>query len=310
MRIDRMLAITIILLNRDRITAQELAKKFEVSVRTIYRDIESINLAGIPIVSLQGNTGGFEIMKNYKIDKQLLTLKDMLTMISALKGINIALKDEKLDSAIEKITNLVPKDKSDIIDNYAEQFVIDILPWQYSQEKKNIIQQLHKAISANTLIEFSYRNLKSESSTRTIEAMTLIFKGYTWYLFGYCRLRKDFRVFRVSRINNLKLLDDIFERKNVSYKKYFEPINDTSPTIDLILKFDASVRTQVEDFYDKKHIDIQDDGSLIVQTTFPDNEWLYSIILYYGDKVEVLEPANVRENIREKAENILGMYQE
>lgn len=310
MRIDRMLAITIILLNRDRITAQELAKKFEVSVRTIYRDIESINLAGIPIVSLQGNTGGFEIMKNYKIDKQLLTLKDMLTMISALKGINIALKDEKLDSAIEKITNLVPKDKSNIIDNYAEQFVIDILPWQYSQEKKNIIQQLHKAISANTLIEFSYRNLKSESSTRTIEAMTLIFKGYTWYLFGYCRLRKDFRVFRVSRINNLKLLDDIFERKNVSYKKYFEPINDTSPTIDLILKFDASVRTQVEDFYDKKHIDIQDDGSLIVQTAFPDNEWLYSIILYYGDKVEVLEPANVRENIREKAENILGMYQE
>src|SRR4030042_1157213 len=112
MRIDRMLAIVIMLLNKDRVSARELSNKFEVSIRTVYRDIDAINLAGIPIVSFSGNNGGFGILDNYKIDRQLLSLDDMISILTTLKGINNTLEDKYLSNAIDKITSLVPKDKS------------------------------------------------------------------------------------------------------------------------------------------------------------------------------------------------------
>ncbi len=104
MRIDRMLAITVMLLNRDRISARELAERFEVSVRTVYRDIDAINMAGIPVISYPGNEGGFGIMENFRLDRQLLTLNDMLTILAALKGIDTGLIHKEVGSAIENLT--------------------------------------------------------------------------------------------------------------------------------------------------------------------------------------------------------------
>lgn len=132
-----MLTITIMLLNRERISAKELADKFEISVRTVYRDIEAINLAGIPIISYSGNNGGFGIMENYKIDRQLLTLNDMTAILSALKGVNTTLEDRELDSAIEKIKSLLPRDRAFEMDQRSEQIIFDILPWGPGSRQKN-----------------------------------------------------------------------------------------------------------------------------------------------------------------------------
>jgi predicted DNA-binding transcriptional regulator YafY len=129
MRIDRMLAITVMLLNRDRINARELAEKFEVSVRTVYRDIDAINMAGIPVISFPGNEGGFGIMEHFRLDRQLLTLNDMLTILTALKGIDTGLIHKEVESAIEKITNLVPKEKADQAEQFFNQMVIDVVPY-------------------------------------------------------------------------------------------------------------------------------------------------------------------------------------
>ncbi|NLD37627.1 MAG: HTH domain-containing protein [Desulfatiglans sp.] len=129
MRIDRMLAITVMLLNRDRIIARELAEKFEVSVRTVYRDIDAINMAGIPVISYSGNEGGFGIMEHFRLDRQLLTLNDMLTILTALKGIDTGLIHKEVESAIEKITNLVPKEKADQAEQFFNQMVIDVVPY-------------------------------------------------------------------------------------------------------------------------------------------------------------------------------------
>jgi predicted DNA-binding transcriptional regulator YafY len=164
MRIDRLLSITVMLLNRDRIPARELAKKFEVSVRTIYRDIDAINLAGIPIISYPGNNGGFGIMENYRIDRQVLSMPDILAVLTALKGINAALDNRELDNAISKISSIVPREKNACIRNHGEQLVIDILPWGYGKKEKQKLQVINSAVSNFHFLTFEYTNAQGKKT--------------------------------------------------------------------------------------------------------------------------------------------------
>lgn len=307
MRLDRLLSIVIILLNQNRITARELAEKFEVSVRTIYRDIDSINYSGIPIVTYPGNNGGFGIMENYKIDRHILKLDDMFSILSALKGLNNAFEDRKLDSVIEKISSLVPTDKNYQKKLYFEQIVIDILPWGFGKKHKEKMSIIQKAIFENRLLNFFYRNSKGETATRIIEAMTLIFKGYASYLFAYCRLKNDFRLFRLSRMKNIKILDRQFERKKDSFKTHFSNI-DCKKNVDLILKFPPTVRTKVEDYFQEKQIKILETGDMIVKASFPLEEWVYSMIFSFGENLEILNPAHVREIVQKKIEKMRNIY--
>ena len=308
MRIDRMLGITVMLLNKDRVSAREIAEKYEVSVRTIYRDIEAINMAGIPVVAHSGINGGFGIMKNFKLDRQLLTFQDMLSILSALKGINTTLEDRDLDTAIEKITNLVPREKTPELQQYLQHVSVDIQPWGYRERQKKYVKVIHNAIVDLKLIEFTYNNSKGEIVKRIVEPMTLLFKGYAWYLFAYCRLKNDYRLFRLSRIKNLELTDTTFKRKNVTYEEHSSSSFDRSSFIDLILKFDPSVKVRVEEFFEDESIELADDGYLIVKLSLPEDEWIYSTLLSFGECVEVLSPGHIREIIAEKAEKILAVY--
>jgi predicted DNA-binding transcriptional regulator YafY len=308
MRIDRMLTIVVMLLNRDRITARELADKFEVSVRTVYRDIEAINMAGIPVISFSGNDGGFGIMENYRIDRQLLTLSDMFTILSALKGVNTGLKAIELDSAIEKISSLVPKEKSDEMKLRFEQFVIDINPWGYSDKHKNFLKKIQSSITSNSLLKIKYSSTKGESLGRTIEPMTLILNGYTWYLFAFCKNRNDYRVFKLTRIKSLNIMQQNFIRRESSYKDYIKQDNESNSNVHLVLRFSPGIRTRVEEYFNEDQIDVQENGDMIVKVSYPENEWVYSTLLSYGEFVEVLEPPHIRKIIYEKAKIIMGHY--
>lgn len=310
MRIDRMLAITVMMLNRNKITARELAEKFEVSVRTVYRDLDAINMAGIPIVSYPGNNGGYGIIENYKIDRQLLTLKDMGTILSALKGINTTLEHKELDHAIEKISSLVPKDKTEQIKLHCEQMVIDIMPWGYPQKLKEMIQILHQAVMGNNLLQLEYRNSKGEKNKRLIEPMTILYKGYTWYLFGYCHLRKEGRVFRLSRMRKLKILNQTFIRKKLSYQDAVKSAFKDIKKVRFVLKFPPKMKTRIEDYFGEKMIQYQKDGSLIVNISMPEDEWIYSYLLSYGEDMEILEPVRIRKIIEKKVEKIQKIYKQ
>jgi predicted DNA-binding transcriptional regulator YafY len=308
MRIDRMLTIIVMLLNRDRITARELADKFEVSVRTVYRDIDAINIAGIPVVSYSGNDGGFGIMENYKIDRQLLSLNDMLTILTALKGINTGLDDREVDSAIEKISSLVPKEKVEEMQLFFKQMVIDISPYGHTEKYKNKVKAIQRSIADNKLICIIYTNAKGEKLERTIEPMTLLIKGYTWYLFAFCRERNDYRIFRLSRIKNVEILDQNFLRKDASYKKFISQNDEAQATTNIVLKFSSNARVKVEDYFEEEQMEIQENGDIIVRVSYPEDEWVYSFILSYGEHVEVLEPPWIKKIINEKAKKILEKY--
>lgn len=308
MRIDRMLAITVILLNRKRISARALADKFEVSVRTIYRDIDALNSAGIPVVSYPGNDGGFGIVDTFKLDRQLFTFRDMISVISALNGLNKTLEDSELDNVIEKIRNLVPREKSGELDLSLEQFIIDVLPWGARQKQRELIQIVHNAIVNKKLLEFTYRNSKGEETRRAVEPMTLLFKGYAWYLFGFCQLRNDYRFFRLSRISNPDSSQIDFQRRDKSYNE-FETDQKNQKPVSLVFKFSPEVRFRVEDFFDPEDIEILENGGTIVRVQWPEDEWVYSMILSYGEHIQVLEPAHICEKILQKVKKIVTNFQ-
>ena len=308
MRIDRMMAITVILLNQDRISARELADRFEVSVRTIYRDVDAIGMAGIPITSYAGKQGGFKIIDSFKLDRQLLTMKDMLSILSALKGINATLEDKELDSAIEKITCLIPDDKTNLLEDHMQHISIDILPWSYRRNQQEHIKLIHNSIASNNVIQFQYENNKGEVRERKVEPMTLIFKGYAWYLFSFCLFRKDYRMFRLSRMKDVLALEEAFVRKNKTHKEYFRESFNSDKMVDISLKFPNKMRQKIIEYFGDERVIEKDGDYLIVKLNIQEDEWIYSMILSFGDSVEVLEPQYIRDILKEKSKKMYELY--
>lgn len=308
MRIDRLLAITTLMLNRERITARELADKFEVSVRTIYRDFEALNLAGIPVISYSGNNGGYGIMENYRLDKRLLTSRDITSILSALHGVNRALDDKSLTAAMDKIASLIPREQSQDVMQNIEQVVIDILPWGDTPGRSEDIHCLHQAIAGRKLVEFSYINTKGEDSVRKAEPMTLLFKGYSWYLFGFCLLKNDYRFFRLSRLKNLKMLPMSFTRKDKSYKDCLGSMMESGNPVEFVMKFSPDVRQFIEDSFEREQIETQPDGSITARFIMPLNEWTYGFFLSFGENIEIISPEHVRKKMAEIVKKIYSAY--
>lgn len=213
MKIDRLLAITIFLINKDKVTADQLAKHFEVSVRTIHRDIEVICEAGIPVVSYQGKNGGYSILKNYKVDKNFLKEDEILSLITALKGMDKTYDDKNIDNIIQKVYSLIPKNNIEKFNKKRNFFIVDFTPWGRSEIQKQKIQLLKSAIEENKVVSFCYTNLKEIQTVRCVEPMSLVLKVSSWYLYGYCRYRRDYRLFKLCRMKELTILEEVFKPK-------------------------------------------------------------------------------------------------
>jgi len=308
MRLDRLLSITVILLNRERISARELADRFEVSVRTIYRDLESINQAGIPIVSYPGNNGGYGVLDTFKLDHQLMTVRDVNAIITALKGVRSALDDRSIDDTLEKMSSLIPPDQETQAGQLAQRVAIDMLPWGIRASQKALMNQLNQAVAESRLVLFNYLNWKGQTLQRKAEPLTLVMKGAVWYLFAYCHLREDFRVFRLSRIQNLQVLDKTFERRQADYHDHFKDTAGDLPMVDLLLRFSPQVRTSVLEYFEEDNISEDPDGSLRASFSFPETPWIYSFILSYADQVEVLSPPHIRKNIAAIIQKLADRY--
>lgn len=311
MRIDRMLGITIILLGREKVTARELAQRFEVSLRTIYRDIDAIQQAGIPVVCLSGSGGGYSLMENYAVDRRLLNFEDMAAILTALRGVrNMAftLASPGLESTFEKISSLVPQDKAQEMEQHLERLVIDYLPWDTSSKQTAQFRMISQAIANNELLTLTYRNLRGMTNVRVIEPMTLLFKGYTWYLYAYCRMQNDFRIFRLTRILRLEPTSQQFRRREGSYRSIWDSYQPASPPVKLVLAFAPEARSRAEEYFGLDELSEYKDGRLLAQVNWPEDEWVYSFLLSFGEHIEVLEPLHIRRLLCEKAAQIYSAH--
>lgn len=314
MKIQRLLAITMLLLSQRRISGKALAEKFEVSLRTIYRDLETINSAGIPIISFTGADGGYEIMEQFRIDRQIVTLDDLQSILTALKGVQSTLQDQDLDTLLTKIRALVAKSEQNRMEEAGETLLFDTNAWNGGGFRNtSMLTSLRQAAKNRTVISFLYLSPASpeENGTRTVEPIGLAWKGYTWYLYAYCRLRQDYRTFRLSRIRELKLHLEHFKPRGIRLEDLDARwgLRNSSTSIRLVLRANPRVRTRMEDVFGPDAVEVQEDGSLLVRTAVTDNAWITGMLLSYGPDIQVLEPTHMAEAIQSQARQIWEQYE-
>lgn len=308
MKIDRLVSIIMILLNKERIGAQELADMFEVSLRTIYRDIDSINMAGIPILSTPGVGGGFEIMQNYKIEKNVFSTADLSTILMGLTSLSDMVRGDELINALAKVKSFIPADRAKDIELRANQIRIDLSAWMGNRNIQLYLEIIKTAIQESRLLSFEYVAHHGNKTTRTVEPYQLVLKNSHWYFQGYCYKRNDFRLFRLSRISNLQIEKETFMPRNFQKTSLdFEEIFETVP-IRIKLRIHKSVMDRVLDYCSYEHFLPIDNEYYIVDFPFIENDYNYDILLSFGSKCECLEPLHIRTEMKRKIHNLAAIY--
>ncbi|MDD4295393.1 MAG: YafY family protein [Ruminiclostridium sp.] len=301
MKINRLLETTIILLNRGTITAKELAGRFGVSTRTIYRDIDVLSSAGVPIFTNKGNGGGISLLENFSLNKALITESESESLMLALKTLQVT-KYPEIDNVLDKIGAVFKNvDSSDWV-------YIDFSTWGSRPNEYNKFTNIKKAILQRKIITFNYVNAEGSKSNRSIEPMRMMFKSQAWYLWGYCKTRKAFRTFRVSRMKNVIVTDEAFERRKPIDNEKLKTDEKLKKLVNLKLKFYPQALYRLYDDFDDELIVKNTDGTYNVSVTFPEDEWVYSYILSFGCYVEVLEPKNIRDIITDRMRKSLEFY--
>ncbi len=309
MKIDRLISILVVLLRRERVQAKDLADMFGVSVRTILRDVEAINLAGIPIVTFQGANGGISIAEGYRLDKTLLSADDMAAIISTLKGVAGSMPDSRYDILMEKLQNPLSSTQLEMLNLKTRQMIIDLSPWGGNQLIKDKIILLRQAITNNVAIEFAYFDAGGQKTRRHAEPYSLILKGQNWYLYAWCLLREDFRLFKLSRIKELLFTDRTFSPRELPAEQLSwenEWPNQVN-VVELDLLFEQEMESLAEEFF-SEDIVRQEDGRLMIKILLPENNWLYGWLLSFGSAVEVINPPHIRERLGNIALEIYKKY--
>lgn len=301
LKINRLLGITILLLNRETVTAKELAERFGVSTRTIYRDIDVLSSAGVPVFTNKGNGGGISLLENYSLNKTLISEYESESLLLALKTLKAA-KYPEIDTILEKIGAVFKHSETDWVH-------IDFSPWESTPNEHNKFIEIKKAILDRKRISFEYVSSAGEKTSREIEPMKLIFKGQAWYLWGYCVRKNDFRVFRISRIKNVKVTNEIFKRRNYVDKNQGNGTENIRSPVYLKLKFYPQVLHRLYDDFDDEMIVRNSDGTCTVEVQFPEDEWVYGYLLSFGSYVEILEPQHIRDIIADRAKKLLKFYE-
>lgn len=299
MQINRLLEMVYILFDKKTITAKELARHFEVSQRTIYRDLDILSEAGIPIYASKGKGGGIHILENYVIKKSMVSQKEQLEIIASLQGMK-ALNVPDVDSILKKLAILFQRNEPNWID-------VDFSRWGSGENEKDKFRILKTAIINKICIKFDYFSSYGEKSERFIEPLQLLFKGQSWYVYGFCTVRNAYRLFRVTRIKNLSMTNENFKRElTTEYNK--SVFSGEVEPITLSIKIESAMAYRVYDEFEEEEIWINKDGSFTVTTNIPENEWLYGYILSFGDYGEVLQPSYLRNIIKTKLEKNIKKY--
>ncbi|MDR1045258.1 MAG: YafY family transcriptional regulator [Candidatus Adiutrix sp.] len=304
MKLARIVAIIMLLLQHKKMTAARLAEMFEVNIRTIYRDIETINLAGIPISTSTGAKGGISIMEEYKVEKGLFTASDITSLLIALGS--SPLTNEELATTIAKIKGLAPEERMRNIEFKARQIVVDHRPWYGHRPLGTIFKEIKAALDGNCLASFQYYDGGGRESRRTVEPYQLMLKNSNWYLLAYCTLRQDFRLFRLSRMSELQVPGETFSPRNFEYEASDAPERPREITVRLLV--DESLKGPMADFCGLKNLQPCGDSKILVDFPFIESDFGYGMLLGFGDKCQCLEPETVLQEIKRRAADLLALY--
>ena len=302
MKIDRLIGILSVLLQKEKMTAPELAERFEVSRRTINRDIEDLCKAGIPIQTSQGTGGGISIMEGYRLDRTILTSKDMQMILAGLRSLDSVSGSSYYCQLMEKIRT----GSSEFISG-RDSILIDLSSW-YGDSLTPKIETIQDAVENRHLVRFQYYAPSGESE-RTVEPYFLVFRWSSWYLWGWCKDRKDFRMFKLNRMDRIQKTDERFECRNIGMPDLSnEKIFPGGIKVKVLFEPDQKWRL-VEEFGPKCFTEY-DDGRLLFTGDYTDLGNLITWLMTFGDKAEVIEPREAREAISQMVKRMMKIYKE
>ena len=299
MKLDRLIGILTVLLQNDRVTAPYLAEKFEVNRRTIGRDIDALCQAGIPIITHQGTGGGISIADGFKLDKHVLTTSELSGIIAALKGLGSVSEQSHIERTLEKLGA-----NSEAVVSMTEPIVIDLAS-HYKGDLTAKIETIKQSILENKLIAFDYISDKGESH-RCIEPYIVVFQWSSWYVFGFCLERMDWRMFKLQRLWNLSVTGEPFTMRDIPPERrdFNWQLTDDKK---LIALFDKSVKYLLIETYGLKSFRDTDDG-LYFEVGYTNQSYIVGWLLSFGDNVKVLEPTELAAEIQTTAKNIYSRY--
>lgn len=305
MKTDRLYAITLYLLNHGRTSAAELAKHFEVSVRTMQRDIDSLCQAGIPIVAFIGSSGGYEIADTFQMNNQLISKEDFSYIATALHGLKTVTKDRHAEEVLEKISAVSMQKNTGMI--------LDFSALREGDEK--LLQRLQTAVENKQTLRILYTNNAGETREHHLEPLAVIYKWYAWYLLAYSRDKKDYRTYKLVRMNEVKVTGEEFEREHPSTEQILSEFDKSfqleTPSTRVKLYCTKNAVHRIKEYLNGKILELNPDGSAIMELWIVEREqWWIGVILSLGAEVKVLEPEHMKKRIVESAKELLFLYGE
>ena len=294
------------LLNHDTVSAAKLAERFEVSKRTILRDIEQISLARVPIKSLPGANGGYSIMEGFKLDERLISKENQTSIITALKGFLSAYDNKRYNEVLEKVQSISRNQQS-------QHVFFDFGVTGENEKIQEKLKILEKSIYDKTEVEISYVNAWGGASNRIIEPIALYYRWYAWYLLAYCQTKQDYRIFKLARILDLETTRIPFAKEHGDpaplMEQAFQGVGRREMVITLLCK--NEVRVQVCEYLDGDIVETLDNGDFIMRMcALVDERMWFAMLMSFGDRVKVMEPEELKTRLMETAENILTLYKE
>lgn len=301
MQIDRLIQIIFLLLRHENITAKQLAQDLGVSTRTIYRDINTLSIAGIPITSQKGYGGGLSLLEGFALDKSYFTQEEQSNIIQALQILKSSHYPDA-DRTLNKVAGLFSHTlQSDWLE-------IDFSYWGSPEKERRNMTALERAVINKYVIKFTYYNSELTITEQTVEPLKLLFKSHSWYLIAFSRRREEIRTYKLSRIRNLQITDQLFDR-SLPADFSLTPAYQEEYNIPLFkLHFSEKIAYKVYDEFQEEYIKKLEDGTLEVSFRYQLSDWTFLYLLSFGEYVEIIEPVEARMLLKEKAQKILALY--
>lgn len=307
MKIQNLIETIFLLLSREKVSAKYLSERFNVSIRSVYRYIDDLSLT-IPIFNARGRNGGFSISDDFKISSTYLTNEEKSTLLNIIAGVKNEVSSPIIERLFDKITSISKTRNTNLNVNFGN-LIIDGSAWGNSESYKEKLTIIEECIENKTPLIIGYQDRDGVISEREIEPHTLILKQGLWYCYAYCHLRNTFRLFKVGRIEKMKILNKNFERREISNLKnllneWYSTLN--AQNIELLV--DKTIKSDVEEWLGVDKVINLPNGEIKVNTPIPLDDVLVSKILSFGNKIKVLSPQSLKFSVLEKANQVIDLY--
>ncbi len=306
MKFQIMMKILFTLLKKRKASAAELAAQNDVSERSIYRYVEELIISGVPLDIIRGRNGGIFLPDTYRLPENFFTREEYAAAVNALSALYDQLRDENVLHALEKISQGQKRSSRDL--TLSGNILVDSGTWGDAYDFSEKLKVFEYATETCQCLEILYIDRSGSESRRTIEPHLLIYKQNIWYIYAWCRTRKNFRLFRIGRVRSARILEETFPKREINREQLplkFDFVN--TELIEVKLSVQKKALPDVEEWLGIGNVHPSNSG-LIAEATLPAGEVLISKLLSFGDGIRILSPTSLADTVRERAESLLKLY--